>query len=61
MGSFGTEFRYRNQETRKLNGVIMKIDFAASAAGYGVKTYHVTSIEQLQEALIDSQNKRFQH
>lgn len=57
MGSFGTEFRYRNQETRKLNGVIMKIDFAASAAGYGVKTYHVTSIEQLQEALIDSQKQ----
>lgn len=51
IGSFGTEFRYRNQETRKLNGAIMKIDFAASAAGYGVKTYQVTSIEQLQEAL----------
>ncbi|MCU5533112.1 3D-(3,5/4)-trihydroxycyclohexane-1,2-dione acylhydrolase (decyclizing) [Bacillus sp. SI2] len=54
MGSFGTEFRYRNQETRKLDGAIMKIDFAASAAGYGVKTYHVTSLEQLQEALIDA-------
>ena len=57
MGSFGTEFRYRNQETRKLNGAIMKIDFAASAAGYGVKTYHVTSIKQLQEALIDAQKQ----
>ncbi|PFE08413.1 3D-(3,5/4)-trihydroxycyclohexane-1,2-dione acylhydrolase (decyclizing) [Bacillus cereus] len=57
MGSFGTEFRYRNQETRKLDGAIMKIDFAASAAGYGVKTYHVTSIEQLQEALIDAKKQ----
>ncbi|MGG0254940.1 3D-(3,5/4)-trihydroxycyclohexane-1,2-dione acylhydrolase (decyclizing) [Bacillus toyonensis] len=57
IGSFGTEFRYRNQETRKLNGAIMKIDFAASAAGYGVKTYHVTSIEQLQEALIDAKKQ----
>lgn len=57
MGSFGTEFRYRNQETRKLNGSIMKIDFAASAAGYGVKTYHVTSIEQLQEALKDAKKQ----
>ena len=37
MGSFGTEFRYRNDETGKLNGNVMKIDFAASAAGYGVK------------------------
>ena len=57
MGSFGTEFRYRNQETRKLDGTIMKIDFAASAAGYGVKTYHVTSLEQLQEALIDAKKQ----
>ncbi|OWT48176.1 3D-(3,5/4)-trihydroxycyclohexane-1,2-dione acylhydrolase (decyclizing) [Bacillus sp. K2I17] len=57
MGSFGTEFRYRNQETRKLDAGIMKIDFAASAAGYGVKTYHVTSLEQLQEALIDAKKQ----
>lgn len=57
MGSFGTEFRYRNQETRKLDGAIMKIDFAASAAGYGMKTYHVTSLEQLQEALIDAKKQ----
>ncbi|PGK01405.1 3D-(3,5/4)-trihydroxycyclohexane-1,2-dione acylhydrolase (decyclizing) [Bacillus anthracis] len=57
MGSFGTEFRYRNQKTRKLDGAIMKIDFAASAAGYGVKTYHVTSLEQLQEALIDAKKQ----
>lgn len=58
MGSYGTEFRYRNQETRKLNGAIMKIDFAASAAGYGVKTYHVSSIEQLQEALKDAKKQK---
>lgn len=57
MGSFGTEFRYRDQETRKLNGAIMKIDFAASAAGYGVKTYRVTSIEQLQEVLEDAKKQ----
>ncbi|MFA2566110.1 3D-(3,5/4)-trihydroxycyclohexane-1,2-dione acylhydrolase (decyclizing) [Bacillus wiedmannii] len=57
MGSFGTEFRYRNQETRKLNGAIMKIDFAASAAGYGVKTYRVTSIEQLRVALKDAKKQ----
>ncbi|PGC01226.1 3D-(3,5/4)-trihydroxycyclohexane-1,2-dione acylhydrolase (decyclizing) [Bacillus toyonensis] len=57
MGSFGTEFRYRNQQTRKLDGAIMKIDFAASAAGYGVKTYRVTSIEQLHEALIDAKKQ----
>ncbi|MEJ3740717.1 3D-(3,5/4)-trihydroxycyclohexane-1,2-dione acylhydrolase (decyclizing) [Bacillus tropicus] len=57
MGSFGTEFRYRNPETCKLDGGIMKIDFAASAAGYGVKTYRVTSLEQLREALIDAKKQ----
>ncbi|MES5896640.1 3D-(3,5/4)-trihydroxycyclohexane-1,2-dione acylhydrolase (decyclizing) [Bacillus cereus group sp. RP43] len=57
MRSLGTEFRYRNQETSMLNGAIMKIDFAASAAGYGVKTYRVTSIEQLQEALKDAKKQ----
>lgn len=57
MGSFGTEFRYRDQETLKLNGAIMKIDFAASAAGYGVKTYRVTSIEQLQDVLDDAKKQ----
>jgi 3D-(3,5/4)-trihydroxycyclohexane-1,2-dione acylhydrolase (decyclizing) len=53
MGSFGTEFRYRNDETGQLNGSLMKIDFAASAAGYGVKTYTVTSLSQLREAIED--------
>ncbi|AXI32535.1 3D-(3,5/4)-trihydroxycyclohexane-1,2-dione acylhydrolase (decyclizing) [Priestia megaterium] len=54
MGSFGTEFRYRNDETGKLNGNVMKIDFAASAAGYGVKTYRVSSLEELKTAIEDA-------
>ncbi|MCL6710004.1 3D-(3,5/4)-trihydroxycyclohexane-1,2-dione acylhydrolase (decyclizing) [Pseudomonas sp. R2.Fl] len=57
MGSFGTEFRYRNDETGKLNGNVMKIDFAASAAGYGVKTYCVSSLEELKTAMEDSQKQ----
>ncbi|KML27891.1 3D-(3,5/4)-trihydroxycyclohexane-1,2-dione acylhydrolase (decyclizing) [Priestia aryabhattai] len=57
MGSFGTEFRYRNDETGKLNGNVMKIDFAASAAGYGVKTYRVSSLEELKTAMEDSQKQ----
>lgn len=57
MGSFGTEFRYRNVETGKLNGNVMKIDFAASAAGYGVKTYRVSSLEELKTAIEDAQKQ----
>ncbi|MGG0463908.1 3D-(3,5/4)-trihydroxycyclohexane-1,2-dione acylhydrolase (decyclizing) [Priestia aryabhattai] len=57
MGSFGTEFRYRNDETGKLNGNVMKIDFAASAAGYGVKTYRVSSLEELKTAIEDAQKQ----
>jgi 3D-(3,5/4)-trihydroxycyclohexane-1,2-dione acylhydrolase (decyclizing) len=57
MGSFGTEFRYRSDETGKLNGNVMKIDFAASAAGYGVKTYSVSSLEELKTAMADAQKQ----
>jgi 3D-(3,5/4)-trihydroxycyclohexane-1,2-dione acylhydrolase (decyclizing) len=57
MGSFGTEFRYRNHETGQLNGNIMKIDFAQSAAGYGVKTYKVTSLPELRAAMEDAKKQ----
>lgn len=57
MGSFGTEFRYRNPETGRLDGALMKIDFAQSAAGYGVKTYKVHTLEELREAIADSKNQ----
>jgi len=39
MDSFGTEFRYRNPETGKLDGGFVPVDFAMSAAAYGCKTY----------------------
>ncbi|UNT71703.1 3D-(3,5/4)-trihydroxycyclohexane-1,2-dione acylhydrolase (decyclizing) (plasmid) [Bacillus sp. N447-1] len=56
-GSFGTEFRYRNSETGLLNGGIMKIDYAMSAAGYGVKTYRVTTLEELEAAIVDAKTQ----
>jgi 3D-(3,5/4)-trihydroxycyclohexane-1,2-dione acylhydrolase (decyclizing) len=54
MGSFGTEFRKRDKTTNKLTGAIMNIDYAKSAAGYGVKTYKVHTKDDLQHALEDS-------
>ncbi len=53
IGNLATEFRYRDQEG-KLLGDLMPIDFAACAAGYGVKTYRVKNMEELDAALKDS-------
>jgi len=55
MGSFGTEFRYRNQESGELDGCLIPIDFAASAAAYGVNTFTVKNIEELREAVKEAQ------
>ncbi|WP_029451260.1 3D-(3,5/4)-trihydroxycyclohexane-1,2-dione acylhydrolase (decyclizing) [Clostridium algidicarnis] len=57
MGSFGTEFRYRNEKNGKLNGGLISIDFAKSAEGYGVKTYTVRTIKELKEALVDAKRQ----
>lgn len=57
MDSFATEFRYRNEETGRLDGSLIRIDFAQSAAGYGVKTYKVHTLEQLKEALEDAKQQ----
>lgn len=58
MGSFGTEFRFRNEETGKLDGGFVPIDFAMNAASYGCKTYTVKTIEELREAIIDSKKQK---
>ena len=53
IGNLATEFRFRNEEGELL-GDLMPIDFAACAAGYGVKTYRVKSMEELDAALEDA-------
>ncbi|TDL73622.1 3D-(3,5/4)-trihydroxycyclohexane-1,2-dione acylhydrolase (decyclizing) [Rhodococcus qingshengii] len=57
MGSFGTEFRKRNPETGKLDGPIMTIDYAKVAEGYGVKTYTVRTMQELENAILDSKKQ----
>ncbi|MEB0079598.1 3D-(3,5/4)-trihydroxycyclohexane-1,2-dione acylhydrolase (decyclizing) [Pseudomonas sp. CCI3.2] len=57
MDSFGTEFRFRNPETGKLDGDFVPVDFAMSAAAYGCKTYKVTTIAELEAALLDAQKQ----
>jgi 3D-(3,5/4)-trihydroxycyclohexane-1,2-dione acylhydrolase (decyclizing) len=57
MGSFGTEFRFRNPETGLLDGDFVPVDFAMGAASYGCKTYKVNTIAELEAALIDAQKQ----
>ncbi|MDR1600560.1 MAG: 3D-(3,5/4)-trihydroxycyclohexane-1,2-dione acylhydrolase (decyclizing) [Oscillospiraceae bacterium] len=53
-GTFGTVFRRRDPATGELDGDVMRIDFARSAAGYGLKTYTIKTVEELRYALADA-------
>jgi len=57
MDSFGTEFRFRNPDSGKLDGGLVPVDFAMSAAAYGCKTYKVTTLEHLHAALADARTQ----
>ncbi len=57
MGSFGTEFRFRNPETGNLDGKLVPIDFAKNAESYGCKTYTVRNEEELKCAIEDSKKQ----
>jgi len=57
MGSFGTEFRYRNQKTGKLDGKLVPIDFAKNAESYGCKTYTIKTEEELKAAVEDAKKQ----
>jgi 3D-(3,5/4)-trihydroxycyclohexane-1,2-dione acylhydrolase (decyclizing) len=54
MGSFCTEFRYRNKETGRLDGRLMTIDFAKNAESLGCKAYTARNEEELRQALEDA-------
>jgi len=48
---FGNEFRYRDNETGRLTGNFVPIDFAANARSYGARTYTVRNMEELRDAV----------
>jgi len=56
IGNLATEFRFRDANGELL-GDLVPIDFAASAAGYGVKTYTARTLEELEAALEDSKKQ----
>jgi len=53
MKSFGTEMRHRNSNSGLLDGPLVKVDYAKIAEGYGCKTYTVTTMDELKNALDD--------
>jgi 3D-(3,5/4)-trihydroxycyclohexane-1,2-dione acylhydrolase (decyclizing) len=57
IGSIATEFRYRDSKG-KLAGDLIPIDYAMIGKGYGLTTYTVTTIEELEEALKDAAKQK---
>ena len=57
MNSFFTEFRFHQQESGQQEGGLIPVDFARIAEGYGCKSYRVTTLEALQDALEDAQRQ----
>ncbi len=55
--TFGTEFRYREQDTGKLSGGYVPIDFVKIAEGYGAKGFKVETLEELKAALVLSRKE----
>lgn len=55
IGSIATEFRY--QEGNKPTGDLIPVSYAKIAEGYGLKSYTVKTIEELEAALKDAKNQ----
>ena len=51
MGTFGTEFRFREQSTGGLTGSYVPVNYAKLASAYGVKTWRVTTLTELHAAI----------
>jgi 3D-(3,5/4)-trihydroxycyclohexane-1,2-dione acylhydrolase (decyclizing) len=59
VGNLATEFRYRDDESSSAHdGGLITIDYAMNAAGYGLKTYKATTLEELREALEDAKKQK---
>jgi 3D-(3,5/4)-trihydroxycyclohexane-1,2-dione acylhydrolase (decyclizing) len=48
---FGTQLRERNDETGRLDGRIVEVDFVANAASMGCAAFAATTVEEFDEAL----------
>ncbi len=57
-GSYGTEFRFRNEKTGQLDGAYVPVDFAMNAASYGCKSYTAHTEEELIAAIEDAKKQK---
>ena len=57
-GSYGTEFRFRNEKTGQLDGAYVPVDFAMNAASYGCKSYTAHNEEELIAAIEDAKKQK---
>lgn len=57
MGSYITEFRYRDSATGMLTGRLMPVDFAKNGESYGCKGYTVRNEEELRFAVEDAKKQ----
>lgn len=57
IGSIATEFRYRDSKG-KLAGDLIPIDYAMIGKGYGLKTYTVRNVAELEAALKDARKQK---
>ena len=48
---FGTSYRYRDEETGRLDGDVLPVDLAANARSLGVHVIEVTSRDELEKAI----------
>ena len=55
--SFGNEFRRRDPKANRLEGEYVRIDLAKNAESFGARTWHVSTPEQLRQALREAKTE----
>ncbi len=53
-GGFGTEYRYRNEKTGRLDGDVLHVDYVASADALGARATRAATADELRIALDDA-------
>jgi 3D-(3,5/4)-trihydroxycyclohexane-1,2-dione acylhydrolase (decyclizing) len=56
-GGYGTDYRYRQNDTGNFDGELLPVDFAANAASLGAHTIRATTHEDLLRALDEARNQ----
>ncbi len=58
---FGTNYKYRSQESGKLDGEYLPLDFVKNAESYGVAVISPKTYEEIEQAMITSRNSTKTH